>query len=484
MDDELSLKELLTKGIIVFYVILSVVESMTRLFKFQRLAYDSPEEVKFGFSKKPLRYGFDISVGSGKVVPEIKYFPKPADLKDEKSALLSYKRLTERILMRAISLGVPSVQLETELPHIITLNPKLAGDVTALQKDILKAYFDEYGVKLALRVTVADVRDFSDPDKKEERTNTMLETFEVVSEQGADVISIESFGGKEVVSQALIRCDIEGLIFATGVLGSRDVEELWSDIRRSIHGSTLLGGDSACAHANSAMVLANGLRRRMIPHIIASIERVLGAVRTLACFESGAQGPGKDCAYENVYMKIITGIPVSMEGKSSACAHSSLVGNIVASICDLWSNESVEDLRLFGGGAPEVFLEILHYDCEVLNTSIKLGFDKTLREVLIASDKYRDPQGLVLAPEIAFEIAKTIVSFDSYYERSVESAKKTCELLKLYKDHLKLPRVEAKYLERVSKVINEMPNEHKFIDIMVKKYKKLCPSFNPKSYGI
>ena len=457
---------------------------MTRLFKFSKLAYKNPEEVKFGFAKRTLEYGLGIRIGNGSIIPEVKYFPRPSDLKSHEKALTSYKRLTERILTRAVNLGVPSLQLETELPHIITLNPKLAGEVTSIQKEILEEYFNEFGVKSALRVTVADVRNFSDPKLKEERTNVMLETFEVISKQGADVVSIESFGGKEVISQALIRCDVEGLIFATGILGSKDVEELWKEIRNSVHNNALLGGDSACAHANSAMVLANGLRRRMIPHIIAAIERVIGAVRTLACFESGAQGPGKDCAYENVYIKIITGLPVSMEGKSSACAHSSLVGNIVASVCDLWSNESVEDLRLFGGNAPEVFLEILHYDCEMLNTSIKLGFNDIVRKILIESDKYRDPQALVLAPEIAFDIARVIVSFDSYYERAVESVKKACELIRTHNEFLRLPKVELKYLERVSKVVNSMPSEHEFIEVIVKKYKKLCPSFNPKSYEI
>lgn len=40
-----------------------------------------------------------------------------------------------------------------------------------------------------------------------------------------------------------------------------------------------------------------------------------------------------------------------------------IVGNIAAAVCDLWSNESVQNTRLLSGYAPEVFSEILAYDC-------------------------------------------------------------------------------------------------------------------------
>ena len=74
-------------------------------------------------------------------------------------------------------------------------------------------------------------------------------------------------------------------------------------------------------------------------------------------FSCGAIGPSKDCAYEGPVLKAITGVPIAMEGKSATCAHFSPVGNVAGALCDLWSNESVKNVRLLSGSAPEAFLE-------------------------------------------------------------------------------------------------------------------------------
>jgi hypothetical protein len=48
---------------------------------FKKLAFEEPTDLIFGKSKTPLSYGFDLVVGKGKVIPEIKFFPKPEHLK-------------------------------------------------------------------------------------------------------------------------------------------------------------------------------------------------------------------------------------------------------------------------------------------------------------------------------------------------------------------------------------------------------------------
>ena len=49
-----------------------------------------------------------------------------------------------------------------------------------------------------------------------------------------------------------------------------------------------------------------------------------------------------------------------MEGKSATCAHFSPMGNIAAAhVGDLWSNESVQNIRLLSGSAPEAYTERL-----------------------------------------------------------------------------------------------------------------------------
>ncbi len=67
--------------------------------------------------------------------------------------------------------------------------------------------------------------------------------------------------------------------------------------------------------------------------------------RSLVAFEEGAVGPNKDCAYEGVYIKAITA-PNRSEGAEAACAHLSPIGNIAKAFPDLWSNESVQNVKL------------------------------------------------------------------------------------------------------------------------------------------
>ncbi|MEM0003087.1 MAG: methyltransferase MtaB domain-containing protein, partial [Thermoproteota archaeon] len=158
------------------------------------------EEIKFGFSKFPLKYGINLEVGNGKVIPEIKYFPRvKEDLKEE------YINITKEVLNRAVDLGIKDLQLETELTYVETGNPKLAGEIVRSQRDIIEKYAKEYNINLGLRVTIADMRDFRKEKHDEESFTKMLETFEEVSKNGADVLSIESEGGKELFNYSIIR---------------------------------------------------------------------------------------------------------------------------------------------------------------------------------------------------------------------------------------------------------------------------------------
>ncbi|RLE78861.1 MAG: methanol--corrinoid methyltransferase, partial [Thermoprotei archaeon] len=229
---------------------------------YDKLAYSEDREVVFGYSKNVLRYGLGLEVGSGRVIPEIKYFPKPNVLKKGEEAVKAYRDITSRLLERALRLGMDYLQLETELPGAVTSNPKLCSEIVSEQKALMEEFHDKYDTNLALRVTIADIRNFSDEREFEEGYSAILEAFKTSAESGADVLSIESFGGKEVFSQAVVRGDLAGIIFATGILASLDVERLWTDIGREVGNRALLGGDSACAHANSAMVLADGFSRR------------------------------------------------------------------------------------------------------------------------------------------------------------------------------------------------------------------------------
>jgi len=427
--------------------------------QFAGLAYSSWEEMVFGWSVHPLRYGLGLEVGTGRVVPELKYWPSRSA--DEAGRIVEeFASITRDALERAADLGTEALQLETELSHTATLNPKITREIVEAQKEIVERYHSEYGIALALRVTVADIR-WSREVGRREALARMLETFEQAAEAGADVLSIESIGGKEVFDYSIMRGDLKGIALALGVLAPADVAKLWREISSiAAKRKVLAGGDSACGFANTAMKLAGGFKSRMLPHTLAALVRAMSAPRTLKAFEEGAVGPGKDCAYENVIVKAATGYPIAMEGKSAATAHSSLVGNVAAAVCDLWSNEQVENVKLFGGTGPQVCLEMLHYDCQLMNTALKAGKAEMLRDLLIASDAHRDPQALVLAPPSAWEIAKTIIAERDDYRRMLAAGRKALELIETEwkAGYLVLDGREAAYLQRLKRELDTLPD--------------------------
>ncbi len=170
----------------------------------------------------------------------------------------------------------------------------------------------------------------------------------------------------------------------------------------------------------------------MIPRVFAAVVRAVTAVRSLVAYECGAVGPGKDCAYENPILKAITGYPMAMEGKTSACAHLSPMGNLAAACCDTWSNESVQNIKLLGGMAPTCYMEQLAYDCRLMNTARAHGKEsaRQLQRWLVESDVAADPQAFIISPESSVELARVIVASDSHYHAGVAVARKAVELLR------------------------------------------------------
>ena len=57
----------------------------------------------------------------------------------------------------------------------------------------------------------------------------MLESFKECAKH-ADILSIETMGGKEVFDHAVIRNDIAGMLFGIGILGAADMEWMWPQI--------------------------------------------------------------------------------------------------------------------------------------------------------------------------------------------------------------------------------------------------------------
>ncbi len=198
--------------------------------QFSRPAYDSPHEISFGFAKTPLKYGLGLSVGDGKVVPEVKYMLKPGFEKSVESLVSEYSSVTLSVMERSVNQRVLDVQLETEFTEPIVLNRGWSESIARAQKEIMSRYHDEHGVRTALRATVADVRRFNDGLRAGTYVERIMGSVEEAVAGGADLVSIESRGGQEVFSYSLIRNDLQGILFAVGVLAPTDVRLLWRQI--------------------------------------------------------------------------------------------------------------------------------------------------------------------------------------------------------------------------------------------------------------
>ncbi len=224
--------------------------------------------------------------------------------------------------------------------------------------------------------------------------------------------------------------NIPGIIFALGALSPRDMAWLWDNISSICSRGdrrVVPGGDTACGFANTAMQLAH---QKMLPEVLAAVVRAMSAARSLVAFENGAIGPSRDCAHEGPVIKAITGCPIAMEGKSATCAHFSPLGNIASAMCDLWSNESVQNVRLLSGNAPEAYAEKLAYDCRLMNVATARNQALTLRDWLTESDEWLSPQAAILSPRAACRIANAIVSAPDTYRRTVPAGQTAVAILR------------------------------------------------------
>lgn len=455
--------------------------------KFTSMAYKSADEMIFGTAKKPVKYGRDFEVGGGMVYPEIVNHPRPGSEETKKSLMREYERMTNDSMERAVTLGFPGLQIELEHVWQMTKNPDWGGDIAGQTVRQQEDWYQKYGIKSAVRATIADNRK---PEQENIRNCKSLElalaTFESSAKNKADNLSMESVGGKEISDYSIVRQDIRGVLFGIGVLGSRDLEFLWKkvvDIANK-YGVTP-GGETNCAQANVAMFMAGGMLDKSVPHTFAAVTRAIGAARTLTTYEMGAKGPTKDCAYEDPIIKAITGIPIATEGKTCACAHADLQGNLIMAVADLWSNEAVEYHDMFGGTTAAVFTEILGFDVALMNSAIALGKAKDLQEMMIYSDMYRDAHSFVVAPAQAYEIGKAIAANNTdYYSRARAGAICAAKLI-LGDPKMLLSKFETEVLQKTLRELESFPdNEADFIDQCAAIYKKAVPGFNLANYGL
>ena len=282
---------------------------------FSDLAIDSADDLVFGVAPRPVRCGLGLTNGAGSVYPEVNFTLPTMGLTDEFLAEVRahYEEIVRQVVARTLRLRAPGLVLEFELLPAMTARPEWGAELTAILKRGLVEAHERNGLSCALRVTPTDIRETTKPPlmRRGDGWGELRRSFQLNAEAGADILSIELVGGKEVHDKALIFADIPGIVFALGVLWPRDMAWLWAEVRDICdrHPGVVSGGDSACGFANTAMQLAG---QKMLPETLAAVVRSMSAVRALVAFEQGAVGPSKDCAYEGPIMKAIAGVPISM----------------------------------------------------------------------------------------------------------------------------------------------------------------------------
>jgi methanol--5-hydroxybenzimidazolylcobamide Co-methyltransferase len=457
--------------------------------RFPCLALERSEDLIFGRAKHPLRTRRGLVIGGGTVYPELN-FTLPDLLVDQAHLpliLAEYRDMISSALHRAVELEAPGLIVEFETLPPMTEHPAWGMQIVDILLDHMEQADAQHGLKTVLRLTPNDNRDFGQPTllRGGHYWEQMLELFERGAAAGAELLSIESMGGKQVHDVALQSGSLRQAIFALCVLGVRDMEFLWSQIVSiAQRNKVMAAGDTACAFANTAMVLAE---QGMIPRVFAAVVRAIAAVRSLVAYECGAVGPGKDCAYENIVLKAITGYPMSGEGKTASCAHLSPVGNVAAAACDTWSNESVQNVRLLGGMAPTCMLESLIYDCRLMNEALADGdaAARQLRDWLVRGDARLDPQAYILSPDCAIRLAQRIVAEPSRYSAGCAVAEEAIDMLSsaVKSGELALAERERPWLQIMRDEIATLPDdEQSFIDEMASTIDGW--RFVPSEYGL
>lgn len=428
------------------------------------VAVRDADALVFGRAVHPVMTRSGLVIGGGVVYPEINFTLPPMLITEDTfgEVIDNYREISEGICQRAADLAVPGFVAEVETLPPMTFNPALGVEVCRTVVNVIAEYEQKAGIRGAVRMTPNDIREGKDLEHMWHGSHwdNIMATFEGSAGVGAELLAIESVGGKELHDEAVMYCDLPKSLFALTVLGALDMERLWTAICQVADAAgAVAAGDTACGFANTAMVLAE---RNYIPRVFAAVVRVVSATRSVVAVECGARGPPKDCGYEGVYVKAMTGVPIAMEGRTAACAHLSPVGNVAGCMADLWSNESIQNIKLLAGPAPTVSFEQLAFDCRLFNTASARGEDAALflRDLHADSDSRLDPQAYVLRPDVVVRIAAELVKAEDDYERGQLAAR--LALAELRRAHqvgdLLLDDREETWLDKLSYAADDLPD--------------------------
>src|ERR1019366_5394248 len=176
--------------------------------KFRQLAIPCSDDLLFGHAPKPIVTRHGLKIGGGLVYPELNFTLPPMEVTAATMPIVArhYRDIIADALRRAVELEAPGVIIEFETLPPMTATPAFGLEIV----NILLAGMDEarrtHGLRSALRMTPNDNREFARPPvmRSGEHWERMLELFEGSAKAGAELLSIESVGGKELHDEALM----------------------------------------------------------------------------------------------------------------------------------------------------------------------------------------------------------------------------------------------------------------------------------------
>ena len=196
--------------------------------KYSSLAISDPKQLVYGVSPRPVQTRYGLSIGGGTLYPELNFTLPNMDIKPATlpEVYRHYRQIAEETLKRAAELEVPGVVLEFEtLPKLQSFEAGLAPSLDVDNREFIRPPLMRSG----------------------RYWEAMLELFEKSAEAGAELLSIESVGGKELHDDALVNGDLRAVLFSLCIMGVRDMRFLWDHIvgiaaRHGVHAA----GDTAC----------------------------------------------------------------------------------------------------------------------------------------------------------------------------------------------------------------------------------------------
>ena len=436
--------------------------------QYSSLAITNLDDLVFGRCPRPLKLAHGLTIGGGTVYPELNFTLPPMQISAATmpQVLDEYRQMIGEACARAVALQLPGLVVEFELLPDLTLEPDWGAEVTACC-DRPGPILRSDGLPNALRVTPNDIREFVRPPLMREgrEVGRRWSSFELCAQAGADLLSIESTGGKEVHDDALLNGDLAVSVFALGMPGLPGYGLPVGHDRGRGAPARRGGGGRQCLRLRQH---GHGAGRHPAhPQGVGGGDPGDDGGAQPGGLRARRRGPGQGLRLRKRlpegHHRLSHGHGGGRGGLRPPLAG---LGNIAKATADLWSNESVQNVKLLGGMAPTVSVEQLAYATRLMNVA-----SSRARPTCCATGSWRrtrglDPQAYVLRPDVALKLAAEIVAEPTRLPASPTRRRAT--LAELRTAHqagaFTLSRAEIGWLNRLSKQADQLPeDEDEFI---------------------